>query len=641
MRARFVVFALIAVVSVFNSPTSASAAPESSPRPTSSSWVSPSATSAPTAESQRLLTPRAKPKKKPKKKPPKVGDLAVLIEGLSSPIASVTVKGPQRVSPPTAFAARSVPMTQRLTGLKPGWYVVTANKVSAGGQTFVPYPASTKVKVAARALSQVQLKYVPVSSQPSVLVVLTDDQPKGMLAAMPQVLSQLAAKGVTYDNAVVPTGLCCPSRASLLTGLYSTSTGVFGNTPKTYGGYRLFKNYGNEQRTLAVELERLGYVNGLFGKYLNGYSPSTIDTRPPGWHQFSVFDATHRSGYYRDYSYTVDADPALPVEQQIGQPLQVTGPTSEYSTTKFGSAAERFIREVPADKPVFTMYAPYGPHSNFSAEAKYRNTGLSGTKLLDDPSFDEDDVSDKPAWVRAIGRSDKAKALNIWMRQTETLRSVDDQVGNLIKALEDTGRLSNTLIVFTSDNGYSHGQHRVFMKNIPYRTVTNVDLIVRYPRTTSAAVDSTLSTANVDVAATILSTVGAPADQLQGRALLRAGNAKNPVQAKADPRKGIPLMASIGPRTGIDRPAYCGWRTLDSMFVEYSTGEQEFYDLQRDPFELVNRAADPAYADEVQASYGRARSACATGMPPDFGDPFNGVFIDPEDFDAPPDNTDD
>lgn len=465
---------------------------------------------------------------------------------------------------------------------------------------------------------------------PNIVVILVDDQPKGMLETMPFVRQNVLPVSTSYEKAVVPTSVCCPSRSSLLTGRYSNETGVFGIKKSKFGGYPVFQKNGNQHNTVAVKLSNEGYATGLFGKYLNGYRVRPGESRPPGWNRWTAITEGPRGGNkYTKYEYTADA-PGLPLADSKDAPTYAHMNGGRYSTTHMGQAATEFIDEVPADQPLFAMYTPYAPHTPFTAEPKYAGTGVFPS-WKKSPSV-EKDIKDKPRWVRKQPknvRMDGKAPRQIWRKQTAVLRSVDDQVASILSALKRTGRWDNTLLVYTSDNGYAYGQNNVTNKNNPYRPSSEVNLYVKYPHQSSANINRDLVTPNIDVAATVLTAAGRTNDT-SGVPLGASGG-----------RSGIPMMASWTRLNGRKRPPYCGWRTKDELFIRYGSKEEEYYNYATDPGGKRNllqmaqklkkgQAAPPKKGltakqkvDARRAAVLRANSAAVcTNLSPDFGPSF-------------------
>lgn len=403
------------------------------------------------------------------------------------------------------------------------------------------------------------------AAPPSVLLIVTDDQRWDTLWAMPHVRELIVDKGTTFSDAFVVNPLCCPSRASILTGNYSHTTGVYRETPP-FGAFQSF----HDGSTIATWLHDAGYSTGLFGKYIDAYQHAALTGYvPPGWDRWAAFVRSK----YQDYKLTVDGD----ITTYGTEP-------SDYSTDVLGSLAERFIRETPG--PIFVEYAPAAPHAPAIPEPRFQRA-FADLPPWRPPSFDEPDVTDKPSYVRDLPPLDAAtrSALDAFRRdQYRTLLSVDRQVAVLIDALRDTGRLGDTLIVFTSDNGLSWGEHRWVKKEVPYEESIRVPLVVRYDPLTAAGAPGTSSALalNIDIAPTIADVAGVP--------------------VFTDGRSFLPILGGAGTDGWRTRfliehmegtnpvPTYCAVRTDRYLFSRYATGEQELYDLDADPYEMTDIA---------------------------------------------------
>jgi arylsulfatase A-like enzyme len=465
----------------------------------------------------------------------------------------------------------------------------------------------------------------------NVVVIVTDDQPSGTQFGMPTVRRELMGRGITYSAGVVPTAVCCPSRASLLTGRFASGTGVYDNSGGGVpGGHSAFVANGNQTRTFPYLLRQAGYRTGWFGKYMNEYGADYRGFDPPGWNEFQTFTA---KSTYAGFSVTQPYSAQDRNRIRAGKkPRAVASrPVDGYSTTFFGEATADFIRSTPRRKPLLAVYTPYAPHMPSAPQRKYRGTLTDSGWWLTDPSVMEADVSDKPRWVGQTPVSqyiDNAPLGKKLVKQREALLSVDDEVERILDALRQTRRLSRTIVLFTSDNGYMHGQHRQARKGVPYRAATEVPLIMRVGNTLrSGRVDPRSAAANVDLAATVLGVAGL-ANQTEGYSLLGAPQ-----------RTGVPLLGVAHEFEGVTRPPYCGWRTPTQLYVRYGSGEEEFYDYTVDPFELDNAVEDPAFAVQVDALRGATRATCSPA-PPEFGPSFDeptweyGAYIPPADRDV-------
>lgn len=441
---------------------------------------------------------------------------------------------------------------------------------------------------------------------PNVLLILTDDQRANTLVGMPRVMEELVGEGTTYPNSFVPTSWCCPSRASLLSGKFAHNSGVWENLQASaWGAWSAFANGGEESDTLATRLQNAGYRTGLFGKYLNDTVAKDDAYLPPGWDDFDAF----LGGNYTRYRLSSDTKPVRKERR--------------YLTDVLAERTLDFIESTPEDTPFFAYFSPFAPHYPYDAGPYAGTTRAAG--LLDDieaatnfpsPSTNQADMSGYPKWMQKLEPSDlwdnegrnndeKMTLSDVIERQADTLMGVDAAIGRMIDALRESGRLDNTLIVLVSDNGYAWGEHRLQGKNTPYDVSVRVPLVMRLDGVLPAgAVDPRVVAANVDVHATILDIAGIKPGRIDGLSTLTSD------------RDGLVMEAMrwVGIR---GRPAYCGFRTEDRLYVRYSTGEEELYDYTRDPYELDNVVDDPAYAADREALKRQTRQACSP-TPPGF-----------------------
>lgn len=431
--------------------------------------------------------------------------------------------------------------------------------------------------------------------QPNVVVIMVDDMNMYALRYLRNVQSLIAGQGTTFDTSVVSYSLCCPSRATFLTGQYAHNHGVLNNAPPD-GGYEKLP-----AETLPVWLGRAGYDTGHVGKFLNRYGRANPTEIPPGWSEwYGSVDPTT----YRMWGYTLNENGVL---RTYGTP-GVEDPEL-YQTDVYARKAVDFIRrKAPAGKPFFLSFAPLAPHGEGNTPAEFRTRrnprpaprhlgAMDGVTLPKPPSFDEADVSDKPAAVRnrpRIGAAAQQRMQNVALKgRLESLLAVDDAVAGIVKALRESGELNDTLIVFTSDNGWMQGEHRIRNgKVVPYEESIRVPLIMRGPGLPAGKHVKTIA-ANIDLTPTILDAAHATAAvTLDGRSLLPFVNGDATI-----PRA---VVIETGPRTGGGN-WYAGLRAQRWKYVEHSTGELELYDLQRDPYELTSVHADPSYDATRQA----------------------------------------
>ena len=436
------------------------------------------------------------------------------------------------------------------------------------------------------------------TTQPNIVLILVDDMRWDELGSyLPNIQTQLVSQGVTFSNAFVAESLCCPSRASMLTGRYPSSTGVWGNTGP-YGGAGAFKH--NAGSTIATWLHGAGYNTALIGKYLNEYGGNQVSYIPPGWDTWDSFLGA--PGYY---NYTMD---------EQGTAVQFGSDDASYSTDVLSGLATSYIQKVPSSQPLFLWFAPTAPHAPFTPPARYTNA-LPNFKGIRPPNLNEADVSDKPAWVQArplsTGTWDAKRKL-----QEQTLLAVDDAVGSITNALSATGRLSNTLIMFASDNGLSGMSHRWAEKEAPYEESIRIPIVLRYDPITAplAGTSESRLAVNVDVAPTFADAAGVPAPGAQGMSLLSLLSAGGGAWRTEFPLEHLQVLSSTSP-TPV--PSFCGVRTTQYKYVEYVTGEREFYDLAADPYELQNQVNNPTYASEIATLHTDMLNLCSP-PPPDW-----------------------
>jgi arylsulfatase A-like enzyme len=433
--------------------------------------------------------------------------------------------------------------------------------------------------------------------RPSVLLIVTDDQRWDTMWAMPRVEQSLADRGVTFTQAFTTSSLCCPSRASILTGAYPHTTGVY-RQAGTYGGFRAF----DDSTTLATSLDAAGYSTAFFGKYLDAYQSAALSGYvPPGWDRWVAF--VHSQ--YEDYGLTVD-----------GQ-IQRYGSTPEdYSTEVLVDQAESFIRGTGG--PLFALFAPAAPHAP-ATPADVDRASFEDLPAWRPPSFDEPDRTDKPAYVQAfrpVGPERTASLEELRRNQYRTLQAVDRAVERLLDALEDTGRLDDALVIFTTDNGLQWGEHRWLKKEVPYEEAIRVPLVVRADAIVDAGgrVDDHL-VANIDLAPTIASAAGIDLPGADGRSLVPL------LRGQTEPWRRALLIEHMRGTNPI--PTYCGVRTQRHLFVTYETGERELYDLEVDPYELENLAGT---RPDLEARLGATLKTLCDPPPPGLGSPTGVAF---------------
>jgi arylsulfatase A-like enzyme len=432
-------------------------------------------------------------------------------------------------------------------------------------------PASTAARLASLVLATLAVSVClappaiaqeAASDRPSILLIVTDDQRWDTLWSMPEVQRSLMDRGVTFSESFTTSSLCCPSRASILTGEYPHTTGVY-RQALPHGGFKSF----HDATTIATQLHDAGYHTGFFGKYLDSYQHDALTGYvPPGWDRWVAF--VHSQFF--DYGLTVD-----------GEVRRRGHEAWDYSTDVLANHTEGFIRNT--EGPLFALFAPAAPHAP-AIPAPADRGGFDDLPVWRPPSFDEADRSDKPMHIQALHPVGPERTTNLEVlrrNQYRSLQAVDRAIARLLGALEDTGRLEDALVIFTSDNGLLWGEHRWLKKEVPYEEAIRVPLVVRADAIVSegARTDDHI-VANIDLSPTIADVAGVELPGAEGKSLVPL------LTGTAETWRHALLIEHLRGTNPI--PTYCAVRTERYLFASYDTGERELYDLDADPFELRN-----------------------------------------------------
>jgi len=421
----------------------------------------------------------------------------------------------------------------------------------------------------------------PVADErPNLVFVLTDDMRDDDLDHMPITRRLLADEGMEFTDAISPHPLCCPARAQLATGQYAQNNGVQHNRG-VHGGFQAL----DPTREASSWFRDSGYDTGFVGKFLNGYNPQ--DVRPAGW---TRWDALTRGVYdYVDFSMTGDGDPRTY--------------TDSYVTTVVEDHTNAAVRDFSAEGDPFVVYAWHlAPHYRISPEggrglppAAPQDRDLfadARPSSFDSPSFDEEDVSDQPAYLRHLSPVTRAEISDENTARLRSLQAVDRAVGSLVETLEEQGELDNTYLVFSSDNGYSLGEHRFVGKDVLTDEALQVPLLVRGPGI-APGTTSDLPVTLVDLPATFAALTGvSPGWQVDGTSLA-------PTLLGGEQTFRDTTLIQTG-RTLGNGWSHRGVRT--ERYLYGTDGSDGFlYDRLLDPDEMVNLIDDPAYAEVLAA----------------------------------------
>lgn len=426
----------------------------------------------------------------------------------------------------------------------------------------------------------------------------------------------LRDKGITFSSAFAPTPICCPARATILTGKYGHNTGVLTNTGDL-GGMGAFIKNGNEPKTVAVWLKNAGYATGLIGKYLNGIAdvPGYV---PPGWTEFNAF-YDKGLGSYQGYDY----DMGLYNEETAATRGKATvvhfGKTeSDYSTDVVKDQSVDFInRRSQSGQPFFLYVAPTAPHLPLPPAMRDKDNPYSRLTVHAPrtPNYNELDVSDKSLWLKetALARAGIVDVYNDldYRKRQGSLYALDDLVESVVKALEANGVIDNTYIVFMSDNGYNLGAHRLIHKMAPYEESIRVPMVVRGPGIKAGSQCGKMVLES-DLAPTFATWagLGTPSD-VDGRSMTEVMGPTAPSNWRKDfliqYHGGVGLNEGIGQEIPggqwasgffMDLPSYRALRNERYTYIEYTQSllglglinvkQNELYDNVEDPYQLNN-----------------------------------------------------
>jgi len=334
------------------------------------------------------------------------------------------------------------------------------------------------------------------NSRPNIVLILTDDQDTelGSLQFMPKLGKHVGEQGATFRHGFVSTPMCCPSRSSLLTGLYVHNHHVFTNNDNCSSTYW---NSNHEQRTFATYLSQSGYKTAYFGKYLNKYDGQRV---PPGWDNWHGLVRNSRF-----YNYTLNENGVLKHHgfnyQRDYLPDIITNKSLEFISARSRDKVR---------KPFLAVLSYPGPHGPEDAAPQYSGLFFNVT-THHTPAYDFAPNPDKQ-WI--LRHTEKMLPIHkrftdlLQTKRLQTLQSVDAAVEAVTSKLEELDMLENTYVFFTSDHGYHLGQFGLVKgKAFPFDFDTRVPLLVRGPGIAPNS-ERLQPTVNIDLAPTFLDIAG-------------------------------------------------------------------------------------------------------------------------------------
>jgi arylsulfatase A-like enzyme len=502
------------------------------------------------------------------------------------------------------------------------------------GRRLAPWLAAAALAASAGPQGGAGAAPVTAKSPPNIVVVMTDDldtsvyQQALAMKVLPNIQANLVDKGTSYNQMFVALSVCCPSRTTFLTGQYPHNHGVIRNVGPEGG----FEHFDNDGDTVATWLHGAGYRTGIVGKYLNGYGSSEKDQHgkyiPPGW---DTWWALFSVGQF-NYSLSNQG-----VRQHYGDA------PADYQTDVVSGVAQNFLNSSDP-RPFFLLVTPTAPHYEGSNSDDDSGTGLRPppryanvpplltipTQSL--PSFNEADMSDKPVFMRSQPFIDPAQQVQGFSSKVQAMRAVDDMVGAIFQVLATRQLLGNTVVIFTSDNGFQYGTHRRTQKTDLYEESIRVPLVIRGAgQTKASSVDDWVM--NTDWAPTVADLAGvgpAPPLVMDGRSLVPTfGGAGN-----WTPRRTLLVEHPSDGIRAAGHPPYFMVRSKDPAITDDPAGkvtliyaetydnkgnltDKEFYDLSTDPWQLASLQGSTDHERQSQMArlatrLGQLRS-CAGG----------------------------
>jgi arylsulfatase A-like enzyme len=430
---------------------------------------------------------------------------------------------------------------------------------------------------------------------PNIVFIMSDDHAAhaisaygGKLIKTPNI-DRLAKEGMKFENCFVTNSICTPSRAAIITGKYSHINGV-----------PVFNHLDTAQPLLSKYLQQAGYHTGLIGKWhLGGQNPYTPeDGKPAGFDYWNILPG---QGAYFD-----------PVMIEMGERKKLTG----YTTDVITDLAINFVKNRPQDKPFFLMYHHKAPHRNWQPDEKHRkqfenyeppipatfdddykgkSDAARNSTMHIDQDLNDNDLKGKPPAGLSGDALKRWKFKRYMQDYLACVAAVDDNVGRFLDYLDQNGLAENTIVIYTSDQGFFLGEHNFFDKRFMYEESLRMPFLIRWPAQIKPGAVNRGMILNVDFAPTLLDAADTkvPAD-MQGRSFLPLLRGQTPKGWRTSMyyRYYHPGHHNVA--------AHYGVRTDRYKLIYFNKLDQwELYDLLKDPIEMHNLYSDPAYAGLV------------------------------------------
>ncbi len=462
-------------------------------------------------------------------------------------------------------------------------------------------------------LDTAEVDCAPPPAEPgpmNVVVVFTDDQRFDTLQYMPNVNTRLKPKGVTFENAYVPTPLCCPARASTYSGGFlAQNTGVLDNEDPNGGRDRF-----DDRVNLGTRLQEAGYKTMFIGKWLNDY-PLAVPYVPPGWDTFAGRAVWATGADWSQFEYLVGSTGP---SSGTGKRMDASGQHHVYFER---DRIVQFLLDNPDDEPFFVFWATTPPHPPATPadgdEVAFTDFTFRGR------GYGETDLSDKSPWLQRFNGEFEFTGDEGVRLQLQSMLSVDDSIGWILDTLAARDKLDDTVLIITSDNGYMWGEHGLWGKNFAYEESIRVPLLVVMPGI-EPRTDEHLVSAVLDLGPTLYDVAG--------------------VSGASDGRSLLPLLRDAGVEWRDElffekygtvtwaNGSWAGLRQNKWKYIQYWPGDEELYDLNADPYELENQAGNSAHAQVRTSMAARVEELVGLSIKPGFGMP-DGVVGEPYEYD--------
>lgn len=447
-----------------------------------------------------------------------------------------------------------------------------------------PSPATATAPVASSVAAPVATQEA-APAQPNVVLFLLDDMRPDEMRFLPRTRAWLASNGVNYQRAMSPHPLCCPARSGMLTGQYGQNNGVHHNQGPAGG----FPSLIDPDDNVGTWAQARGYRTSYVGKFLNGYRATTLPDggfgypRLAGWDRWDplVKDVyAYTRGVFYNGDEFIDRYVTSETRQRTRKALNASGDSPFFMWVNHTAPHKAQPRRGGKEDVASEGAAWDPPRYQKKYADNYRRLVPAWIRS---PAFNESDLTDLPADMQTSAVS-REQMLTLARARARALRSVDDSIMGTLTDLERKGKLQDTYVVFTSDNGYQFGEHRYAGKNLMFNESLRIPLYVSAPDRAAGTVSTPVTL--LDLTASIAEWTGStPTRRIDGLALDRAGE-RDTILIQSGNR--------IDPAT--DFWSYRGVRTDRYLFAAPPDGGLGvLFDSERDPHQLTNRYADPAY----------------------------------------------